>query len=138
MPITGTFSGTIGWLGSSASLTQTVTGSAPSAPAPVAVAIDGNPSSLVNSPVIHYTESGPVTSTTCTMNGKATPCSSTQASFKNLSGGHHTFVVTVTGAGASADAQVSWMITTSTSTVKVVGKKSKSHTKHKKHKKHKS
>jgi len=131
--ITGTFSGTTGWLGSSASLTQVVTGTAPSAPAPVAVAIEGNPSSLVNSPIIHYTESGPVTSTTCTMDGKATTCNSTQASFKNLPGGHHTFVVTVTGAGASADAQVSWKITTSTSTAKVIGKKTKPHKKHKKH-----
>jgi outer membrane protein assembly factor BamB len=135
--ITGTFSGTTGWLGDSASLTQVVTGTAPSAPAPVAVAIDGNPSSLVNSPVIKYTETGPVASTTCTMDGNATPCSSTQAAFTNLPGGHHTFVVTVTGAGASADAQVAWKITTSTSIAKLTGKKSKSHKKHKKKKKHK-
>jgi hypothetical protein len=135
--ISGTFSGTTGWLGDSASLTQVVTGTAPSAPAPVVVAIDGNPSSLVNSPAIKYTESGPVTSTACTMDGLATPCSATQASFKNLPGGHHTFVVTVTGAGATADAQVSWEITTSTSIAKLTGKKSKSHKKptKKKHKK---
>lgn len=133
--ITATFSGTTGWLGTSASLTQTVTGNAPSAPAPVGVAIDGNPSSLVNSPVIKYSESGAVTSTACTMDGVATPCSSTQASFTNLPGGHHTFVVTVIGAGASADAQVAWVITTSTSIGTLTDKKTKPHKKHHKTKK---
>jgi hypothetical protein len=138
--ITGSFSGTTGWLGSSASLTQVVTGAAPAAPAApgaVDVTIDANPSSLVNSPVIRYTESGPVTSTVCTMDAVDVPCSSTQASFKNLAGGHHTFTVTVTGADASADAQVSWVITTSTSIAKVTGKKSKSAKKPKKKKKKK-
>jgi Bacterial Ig-like domain (group 3) len=143
--ITATYSGTSGWLGSSAWLTQTVTGSS-TTPAAVGVAITANPSSLVNSPVIQYTESGPVTATLCTLDAIAAPCSSTQAAFTNLAGGTHVFAVTVSGAGgASALAQVTWTITTSTSTAKLTGRKITSHKKHKpppkkhkpSHKKHK-
>ena len=133
--ITATYSGTGGWQGSSASLTQTVAGSS-SSPSPVGVVIDGNPSSLVNSPTINYTESGSVTSTVCTLDGVGTSCSSTQAIFTNLAAGHHTFEVTVSGGGASADAEVSWVITTSTSIAKLTKKKSKSHKGHKKPQKH--
>jgi outer membrane protein assembly factor BamB len=132
--ITATYSGTGGWLGSSASLTQIVTGSSSSA-APVGVVLDGFPSSLVNSPVINYTESGPVTSTVCTIDAVATPCSSAQATLSNLATGHHIFAVTVSGGDGSAVAQVSWEITTSTQVAKVTGKKSKSHKKPKKKKK---
>ena len=141
--ITATFSGYTGYMGSSASLTQTVTGSSSSVAAPVGVTIDGDPSSLVNSPTLTYTESGPVTSTACTLDGVVTQCSSTQATLANLTAGHHTFEVTVTGSGSSASAEVSWTIDTSTSIAKLTGKKSKSHKKSKKpkkqrkHKKHK-
>jgi outer membrane protein assembly factor BamB len=134
--ITATFSGYTGYMASSASLTQVVTGASPAAPAPVGVAISGFPSSLVNSPVINFTESGPVTSTVCTIDGVTTPCSSAQATLTNLASGHHIFAVTVSGTDASANAQISWDITTSTQVAKVTGKKSKAHKKPKK-KKHK-
>jgi hypothetical protein len=129
--ITATYSGSGDWLGSSASLTQVVTGSSDSG-APVGVVIAGFPSSLVNSPVIKYTESGPVTSTVCTIDAVTTPCSSAQATLANLKTGDHTFMVTVSGANASASSGIAWEITTSTSTAKVTGKKAKSHKKQKK------
>ncbi|HEY1778740.1 MAG TPA: PQQ-binding-like beta-propeller repeat protein [Solirubrobacteraceae bacterium] len=136
--ITATFSGYTGYTASSASLTQTITGaSTPTSTTPVGVVIKGFPSSLVNSPVINYSESGPVTSTTCTLDGGPTSCSSTQASFTDLAPGQHTFAVTVSGGDSSAVSQISWEITTSTQVAKVTGKKSKSAKKPKKKKKKK-
>ena len=111
--IAATYSGDAAFTGSSATLTQTVTGTPSAAPAaadPVDVVIDANPPTTSASPTIIFTESGPVASTVCTIDGVGTPCSSSQAALTNLAAGHHTFQVTVSGGGASATAQVSWVL----------------------------
>jgi outer membrane protein assembly factor BamB len=144
--ITASYSGDSSFTASSASLTQTVT-AAPSAtqqpaaspaPTPVDIVIDGNPSPAASNPTITYTETGAVTSTLCTIDGVGTPCSSSSAALSKLSSGHHTFQVTVSGAGDSATAQVSWVLTNppaASSAVKKPVKDAKPHAKKKKHKK---
>jgi outer membrane protein assembly factor BamB len=116
--VTASYSGDSAYLASSASLTQTVTAAAsqgtsapaPALPTPVGVVINGNPPQTDSSPTITYTETGDVTSTVCTLDGIGTPCGLTSATLAKLSSGHHTFEVTVSGPGASADAQVSWVM----------------------------
>ena len=136
--ITATYSGSAGWQGSSASLTQVITGnSLTQTIVPVGVTIATSPSPLVNSPTIDYTESGPVTSTACMLDGVSTPCSTSAAVLSDLGAGQHTFEVAVSGTDVSASAQVSWVITTSTEVAKVTSHKSKSHKNKKKKKKKK-
>jgi outer membrane protein assembly factor BamB len=80
------------------------------APAPAGVVIDGNPSPTNRTPTISYAETGGVTSTVCTIDGRRTACGASTAKLAKLSPGHHTFEVAVAGAGGTAHAEVSWVV----------------------------
>ena len=113
--ITAAYSGDSAYAGSSGGLTLVInpiaTTAAPAAPAPVAVTITGNPSTAGTSSTITYAETGPVSSTTCTIDGQATPCDDSKAVLSGLGAGPHTFAVAVTGPDSDASANVTWTVT---------------------------
>jgi outer membrane protein assembly factor BamB len=81
------------------------------APAPVAVTITGKPRTTSPAATITYAETGPVSSTTCTIDAQAMPCDDSEAILSGLHTGQHTFVVAVTGPDSQASANVTWTIT---------------------------
>jgi hypothetical protein len=83
-----------------------LTGSAPT------VTITSAPasSSTATSGEVDYSESGSVNTTACTLDGDATPCSATTATFTGLASGAHSFVVTVTGSGGSDSASADFSV----------------------------
>ena len=113
--LTAAYSGDGAYAGSSGGLTLVINPiaapAAPAAAAPVAVTITGNPSNTSPTSTITYAETGSVSSTTCTIDGQATPCNDSEAIISGLGAGQHTFVVAIAGPGSDASANVTWTIT---------------------------
>ena len=85
---------------------ETIVGGAP------IVTITSQPpaSSTATSGAVDYAESAGVSSTACTLDGAAIPCSTSSANLTNLSVGAHTFVVSVTGSGGTGSATASFAV----------------------------
>ena len=91
-------------LGTTYGYDETIVGGAP------IVTITSQPpaSSTATSGAVDYAESAGVSSTACTLDGAAIPCSTSSATLTDLSVGAHTFVVSVTGAGGTGSATASF------------------------------
>jgi len=130
--ITASYSGDNIYAAGSESLTEDIIGTVVPPSTPVGVQITGasSISSDLSTVTIKYTESGGVTSTTCTLDGKPTTCSASQAVLSKLSVGKHLFVVTVAGPDGSASEEVDVTIGKAKITpVKIVKAKTKPHKK---------
>jgi hypothetical protein len=93
-------------LGTTYGYDETIAGGAPT------VTITSQPlaSSTATSGAVDYAESAGVSSTACTLDGTAIPCSTSSASLTDLGVGTHTFVVTVTGTGGSGSATAAFAV----------------------------
>lgn len=93
-------------LGTTFGYDETIVGGAP------IVTITSQPpaSSTATSGAVDYAESAGVSSTACTLDGAAIPCSTSSANVTDLSVGAHTFVVNVTGTGGTGSATASFAV----------------------------
>jgi hypothetical protein len=115
--VAASYSGDKRFAASSAFLVQSVVAPAAGpqaslATGPVGVVIENTPSQTTHIATISYVESGAVTAATCTIDGDSVGCGAASTTLAGLSSGHHTFEITVSGAGSTATAEVSWIIVT--------------------------
>jgi outer membrane protein assembly factor BamB len=120
LAVAATYSGDSHFNPSTSALTEDIVNAGTSAPPPPSgpaptVNLDGTPSSSSTTPTIYYRETGSVSWTLCSLDGRYITCDSTHAVLPKLSYGTHMFTVEVSGPGGSAHAEETWKVVAASS-----------------------